>query len=102
MQRHRELIRPDLNDQYQQICSEQTEFTTWLFGDDLPKQVQDISAINRVSQQLSSRQTEQQSGATHFSRNAHRPWGQYNPNFRQASKCQKGKRRSQKQYQKEL
>ena len=54
VQQRRDLIRPDLNDEYQQICSEHILFSSWLFGDDLPKQVQDISATNRVSQQLSS------------------------------------------------
>ena len=46
VQRRRDLIRPDLNNNYQQLCSEHIEFTSWLFGDDLPKQVQDISATN--------------------------------------------------------
>ena len=54
VQRRRDLIRPVLNDNYQQLCSERIEFTSWLSGDDLPKQVQDISATNQVSQQLSS------------------------------------------------
>ena len=46
VQRRRDLIWPDLNDNYQQLCSEHIEFTSWLFGDDLPKQVQDISGTN--------------------------------------------------------
>ena len=48
IQRRRDMIRPDLNNQYQQICAEHVGFTDLLFGNDLPKQIQDISATNRV------------------------------------------------------
>ena len=37
IQHRRELIRPDLNKPYQQICAEHVSFTGFLFGDDLPK-----------------------------------------------------------------
>jgi len=46
----RELIRPDLNEQYKQLCSSQTQFS---FGDDLPKAVKEISETNKVSQRVS-------------------------------------------------
>ena len=50
--RRREQIRPDLNFQYRQLCSPQTEITTNLFGDDLPKTVKDINETNRVGQRV--------------------------------------------------
>ena len=49
----RELIRPDLNEQYKQLCSSQTPISKFLFGDDLPKAVKEISETNKVSQRLS-------------------------------------------------
>ena len=48
-----ELIRPDLNEQYKQLCSSQTQISKFLFGDDLPKAVEEISETNKVSQRLS-------------------------------------------------
>ena len=54
IQRRRDLIRTDLNNQYQQICAEHVGFTDLLFGDDLRKQIQDISATNRMGQKLQS------------------------------------------------
>lgn len=46
----RELIRPDLNDQYRQLCNSQTPISKLLFGDDLLKVVKDITESNKVSQ----------------------------------------------------
>ena len=39
IQCRRELIRPDLNKPYQQICAEHVSFTGFHFGDDLPKKI---------------------------------------------------------------
>ena len=65
-QRRRELIRPDLNEKYQQICAEHVPCTDHLFGDDLQKTFQDITATNRVGQQVS--------GPPPFKKNSsHRP-----------------------------
>lgn len=51
IQRRRDMIRPDLNNQYKQIGDEHVGFTDWMVGKDLPKQIQDISATgNRVGQ----------------------------------------------------
>ncbi|XP_070570900.1 uncharacterized protein [Ptychodera flava] len=52
-QRRRAMIRPDLNRQYQQLCSKQVPITSYLFGDDLPKQVNDIKTTNRVGSKIS-------------------------------------------------
>ena len=49
----RELIRPDLNEQYKQLCSSQTAISKFLFGDDLPKAVKEMSETNKVSQGVS-------------------------------------------------
>ena len=89
----RDLIRPDLNNNYQQLCSEHIEFASWLFGDDLPKQVQDIiiSATNRGSQQLSSRHDCRQSPGSSYSRhgNPARGHSYSHQNFYQGPRRQK-------------
>jgi len=56
IQRRRELIRPDLNKLYQQICAEHVSFTGFLFGDDLPQKIKDINMTNRVGQKLSGQE----------------------------------------------
>ena len=48
----REMIKLGLNADYSHLCVASTPVTSWLFGDDLPQQVKDISKLNKVSQQL--------------------------------------------------
>ena len=69
-QRRQELIRPDLNEQYRQLCAEHVPCTTELFGDDLPKTLQDISTTNRVAQKLAGR------GQRHYSSQSYSYKGQ--------------------------
>ena len=66
----RELIRPDLNEEYKQLCSSQTPTSKFLFGDDLPKAVKEISETNKVSQRLSypKHGTNSKHGANNFIR----------------------------------
>lgn len=47
IKRH-ELIKPDVNDHFKQLCSSQNLVTKLLFGDDLPKSVKEISETNKV------------------------------------------------------
>ena len=49
----RELIRPDLNEQYKQLCSSQTPISKFLFGADPSNVVKEISKTNKVSKWLS-------------------------------------------------
>ncbi len=49
-QRRREMIKPDLNQHYQQLCNCQVPITSWLFGYELAKTCQDITNTNRGSQ----------------------------------------------------
>ncbi|XP_033730056.1 uncharacterized protein LOC117319330 [Pecten maximus] len=53
--RRRELIKPDLNGQYGQLCVQQTAPSVSLFGDDLAKTIKDISETNRLSYKLLSK-----------------------------------------------
>ncbi|CAB4006980.1 Hypothetical predicted protein [Paramuricea clavata] len=52
--RRRALIKPDLNEKFQQICGDHVPITTLLFGDDVAKTLQDIASTNRVSQKVAT------------------------------------------------
>ena len=53
-QRRRELIKPDLHDEYKHLCSSSLGITDQLFGDDLPKQVKELTEVNHVGKKLST------------------------------------------------
>ncbi|XP_044177125.1 uncharacterized protein LOC122959705 [Acropora millepora] len=83
IQRRRELIRPDLNMLYQQICAEHVSFTGFLFGDDLPQKIKDINMTNRVGQKLSGQEHKGSFNRNYFQnarakqrwpKNDHRPY----------------------------
>ena len=44
----RELLRPHLNKNYQALCNPTVPITTNLFGDDLNKQVDDLTKANKI------------------------------------------------------
>lgn len=46
--RRKELIKPDLNDRYQQLCGPATPVSKFLFGDDLAKAVKDINETSKM------------------------------------------------------
>ena len=54
--KRRELIKPDLDDQFKQLCGLQTPVTKLLIGDDLPKSVKEISETIKVGVNVSSKQ----------------------------------------------
>ena len=51
-QRGRELIKPDLHDEYKHLCSSSLAITDQLFGDDLPKQVKELTEVNPVGKKV--------------------------------------------------
>ena len=55
--KHHELIQPDLNDQFKQLCSAQTPVTKMLLGDDLPKSVTEIAETKKAGVKVSSKQS---------------------------------------------
>ena len=50
--RRRELIKPGINKDYAHLCSSNIATTEFLFGDDLPQQVKELTELNRVANQL--------------------------------------------------
>ncbi len=50
--RRREMIKHDINPNFRHLCDTAVQFTEQLFGDDLPKQVKDMSEVNKVGLKL--------------------------------------------------
>ena len=48
----RDLLRPHLNKPYQSLCNPSTPITSYLFGDDLNKQVDDLTKANKIGHQV--------------------------------------------------
>ena len=63
--RRKELIKPDLHTDYKHLCSASTTVTAELFGDDLSKQVKDISEVNRVGRKVTTSTVTRHKGPTH-------------------------------------
>lgn len=54
--KRRDLIRPDLNKQYAALCNPSTPITTFLFGDDLNKEVEELTKSNKLSSKVTPKQ----------------------------------------------
>ena len=52
--RRRELLRPQLNSQYAALCNPSIPITTELFGDNITKEIEDVTKANQLSTKLSS------------------------------------------------
>ena len=63
--RRKELIKPDLQTDYKHLCSASTTVTAELFGDDLSKQVKDISEVNRVGRKVTTSTVTRHKGPSH-------------------------------------
>ena len=50
--RRREALKPELHASYRHLCVPSNPITTWLFGDDLPKAVKDITDTNRITSKI--------------------------------------------------
>ena len=79
--RRREHIRPELNQSYRHLCSSSLPVTSELFGDDVSKQVKELTEVNRVGRRISGRP---QAQGNHYNSNFgtnfgnDRPRGHYN------------------------
>ena len=51
----REAMKPDMKGEYSHLCSHNLKFTDYLFGDDVPKTVKDISDCSKISNRLGMR-----------------------------------------------
>ena len=80
IKRH-ELIKPDLNNQFKQLCGSHTPVTKLLFGDDLPKSVKEIPETNKVGVKVSSKPPTHYHKQQKRSNFAHRPHNQSQKHF---------------------
>ncbi|EDO33201.1 predicted protein [Nematostella vectensis] len=53
--KRRELLKPDIAQAYQAVCSKSNPVTTFLFGDELPKHVKDIGKVNKIARRTLAR-----------------------------------------------
>ncbi|XP_020902180.1 uncharacterized protein LOC110240703 [Exaiptasia diaphana] len=52
--RRRELLKPDLNARYAALCNPTTPITSELFGDDVSKEIDDLSKANKLGKKLAT------------------------------------------------
>ena len=57
--KRRELIKPDLESPFTRLCKPEIAPTTKLFGDDLSKQLKELTEVSRVGKQLQKKAPEQ-------------------------------------------
>ena len=53
--KRRDLIRPDLNKHYGSLCNPSVAISTQLFGDDLNKEVEEVTKSNKLSGKVTSK-----------------------------------------------
>ena len=51
-QKRKELIKPDLDKSYKRLCGGKRPVSTWLFGDELTKQIKDINESQKVGRKV--------------------------------------------------
>ena len=54
--KRRELLCGDLNKQYASLCNPSVPVSSYLFGDDLNKEVEDLTKANKLSNKVTSKQ----------------------------------------------
>ena len=54
--KRRELLRGDLNKQYASLCNPSVPVSSYLFGDDLNKEVEDLTKANKLSSKVTPKQ----------------------------------------------
>ena len=55
VQRRREALKPQISKDYAHLCVQKVKFTDSLFGDDVTKQIKDITDDNKVTHKLLDR-----------------------------------------------
>ena len=53
--KRRDLIRPDLNKQYASLCNPSTPVSSFLFGDELNKEVEELTKSRKISSKVTPR-----------------------------------------------
>ena len=91
LKKRKDLIRTDLNKQYASLCNPSTAVSTFLFGDDLNKEVEELTKSHKVSSKVTPRKRMEPynvpaargvRGRGRFNQNAGRGRASSNPFFR--------------------
>jgi hypothetical protein len=53
--KRRDSIRPDINKQYRGLCNPSTAISTYLFGDELNKEVEELTKSNKLSNKVTTK-----------------------------------------------
>ena len=53
--KRRDLIRPDLNNQYASLCNPSTPVSSFLFGDELNKEVEELTKSHKLSNKVTTK-----------------------------------------------
>jgi hypothetical protein len=78
--RRREIMRPEIDRDYGNLCSPNIAFSEWLFGDNVSNELKDIQAVNRVKTRIRGRGRGR--GNFQFRCGRGRGFGRgFNPNF---------------------
>lgn len=64
-------MKPDIGKHYASLCSQQSPFTDYLFGDDLQKQLKDIGDVNKIGAEVQASRGSQ-SGSSGYGNNTSR------------------------------
>ena len=55
--KRREFLKPEIAKPYHSVCNRSNAITTFLFGDELPKDIKEIGEVNKISRKVSGRPT---------------------------------------------
>jgi hypothetical protein len=53
--KRRDSIRPDINKQYGGLCNSSTAISTYLFGDEFNKEVEELTKSNKLSNKVTTK-----------------------------------------------
>ena len=68
--KRREIMKPDLNSQYSALCSASTPVTMELFGDDVGKQIDEVTKANKLAKKIAGPKTTRISRSQPYGRNS--------------------------------
>lgn len=85
----RDLIRPEIKQEFKAICSKAEPSSSYLFGNDVSQQIRDIANANRLSKRC----------ITHTGGKTRGPYRQSNPTFRGSTRPYRGAGRGNWRYQ---
>ena len=75
--KRREFLKPDIARPYQSVCNKYNAITTCLFGDELPKHIEEIGEVNKISRKVSGCPTSIKNMVSSYKRGSDAPSRSY-------------------------